>query len=83
MPLIPALGQQRQVDFWVWGQPSLQSKFQDSQGYTQIPCLEKQQQQQQQQQESTRGVWVIVIVWLEGFFPYKKILFWLDRLNIC
>jgi hypothetical protein len=41
-PLIPALGRQRQVDFRVWGQPGLQSEFQDSQGYTEKPCLEKQ-----------------------------------------
>jgi hypothetical protein len=40
-PLIPALGRQRQEDFWVWGQPGLQSEFQDSQGYTEKPCLEK------------------------------------------
>jgi hypothetical protein len=41
-PLIPALGRrQRQVDFWVPGQPGLQSEFQDSQGYTEKPCLEK------------------------------------------
>ena len=39
-PLIPALGMQRQVDFWVQGQPGLQSEFQDSQGYTEKPCLE-------------------------------------------
>jgi hypothetical protein len=26
--------------FWVWGQPGLQSEFQDSQGYTEKPCLE-------------------------------------------
>ena len=26
------LGSQRQADFWVWGQPGLQSEFQDSQG---------------------------------------------------
>jgi hypothetical protein len=26
-PLIPALGRQRQVDFWVQGQPGLQSEF--------------------------------------------------------
>jgi hypothetical protein len=32
---------QRQVDFWVRGQPGLQSEFQDSQGYTKKPCLEK------------------------------------------
>jgi hypothetical protein len=46
MPLIPALGRQRQADFWVWGQPSLQSEFQDSQGYTEKPCLEKQTNKQ-------------------------------------
>jgi hypothetical protein len=40
-PLIPELGRQRQVDFWVWGQPGLQSEFQDSQGYTEKPCLEE------------------------------------------
>jgi hypothetical protein len=40
-PLIPALGRQRQADFWVWGQPGLQSEFQDSQGYTEKTCLEK------------------------------------------
>jgi hypothetical protein len=39
--LIPALGRQRQADFWVWGQPGLQSEFQDSQGYTEKPCLKK------------------------------------------
>jgi hypothetical protein len=41
MPLIPALGRQRQVDFWVQGQPGLQSEFQDSQGSTKKPCLKK------------------------------------------
>jgi hypothetical protein len=43
MPLIPALGRQRQVDFWVQGQPGLQSEFQDSQGYREKPCLKKNQ----------------------------------------
>jgi hypothetical protein len=38
-PLIPALGRQRQADFWVQGQPGLQSEFQDSQGYTEKTCL--------------------------------------------
>ena len=51
MPFIPALGRQRQADFWVPGQPGLQSDFQDSQGYTEKPCLENQQQKQQQQQK--------------------------------
>jgi hypothetical protein len=40
-PLIPALRKQRQADFGVRGEPSLQSEFQDSQGYTEKPCLEK------------------------------------------
>jgi hypothetical protein len=42
MPLIPALRRQRQADFWVRGRPGLQSEFQDSQGYREKPCLEKQ-----------------------------------------
>jgi hypothetical protein len=45
MPLIPALGKQRQADFWVQGQPGLQSEFQDSQDYTEKPCLEKTKNQ--------------------------------------
>jgi hypothetical protein len=44
MPLIPALGRQRQAEFWVRGQPGLQSEFQDSQGYTEKPCLETNKQ---------------------------------------
>jgi hypothetical protein len=32
-------GRQRQADIWVRGQPGLQSEFQDSQGYTEKPCL--------------------------------------------
>jgi hypothetical protein len=44
-PLIPALGRQRQADLWVRGQPGLQSEFQDSQGYTEKPCLEKLKKQ--------------------------------------
>jgi hypothetical protein len=47
MPLIPALGRQRQADFWVRGQPGLQSEFQDSQSYTEKPCLKKKNKQQQ------------------------------------
>jgi hypothetical protein len=31
-PLMPALGRQRQADFWVGDQPGLESEFQDSQG---------------------------------------------------
>jgi hypothetical protein len=48
MPLIPALGRQRQVDFWVQGQPGLQSEFQDSQGYAEKPCLKNKTKQNKQ-----------------------------------
>ena len=45
MPLIPVLGRQRQANFWVRGQPGLQSEFQDSQSYTEKSCLEKTKKQ--------------------------------------
>jgi hypothetical protein len=51
-PLIPALGRQRQVDFWVRGQPGLQSEFQDSQGYTEKPCLKKTKQNKTKQNKT-------------------------------
>lgn len=39
--LIPALRRQRQVSLWVWGQPELQIKIQDSQNYTEALFLQK------------------------------------------
>jgi hypothetical protein len=49
------------VDFWVRGQPGLQSEFQDSQGYTEKPCLEKPKTNQPNKQtnvgNSTGWVW--------------------------
>jgi hypothetical protein len=59
MPLIPALGRQRQVDFWVWGQPGLQSEFQDRQDYTEKPCLEKQKQtnKKKKKEEKKTAFW--------------------------
>jgi hypothetical protein len=44
------------VNFWVRGQPGLQSEFQDSQGYTEKPCLEKQKQQKQKLTEILLGL---------------------------
>jgi hypothetical protein len=54
MPLIPALGRQRQVDFWVQGQSGLQSEFQDSQGYTEKTCLEKTKTNKQTNKQKNR-----------------------------
>jgi hypothetical protein len=53
MPLIPALGRQRQVDFWVRGQPGLQSELQDSQGYTEKPCLKTKTKPKQNKTTTT------------------------------
>jgi hypothetical protein len=39
-PLILETGRQKEADFWVRGQPGLQSEFQDNQG-DKKPCLEK------------------------------------------
>lgn len=36
----PALGRQRHMDLWVWGQPGLHSKFQNIQSYTEKHYLE-------------------------------------------
>jgi hypothetical protein len=54
MPLIPALGRQRKVNFWVQGQPGLQSEFQDSQGYTEKPCLKNKTKQNKTKQNKTK-----------------------------
>jgi flagellar biosynthesis/type III secretory pathway M-ring protein FliF/YscJ len=53
MPLIPALGRQRQANFWVRGQPGLQSELQENQGYTEKPCLEKTKPNQTNQTTTT------------------------------
>ena len=45
MPLISVLGRLRQADFWVQGQPGLQSELKDIQGYTEKLCLEKTDKQ--------------------------------------
>jgi hypothetical protein len=52
--IFPALGRQRQADFWVRGQPGLQSEFQDNQGYTEKPCLEKSKQTNKTKQNKTK-----------------------------
>jgi hypothetical protein len=56
MPLIPALGRERQADFWVWGQPGLLREFQDSQGYTEKPCLKKKKKKRKKERKEKPGV---------------------------
>jgi hypothetical protein len=50
-PLIPALGRERQANFWVRGQPGLQSEFQDSQDYTEKSCLKKPNQKRKKKKK--------------------------------
>ena len=52
--LIPALRRQRQADFWVQGQPGLQSEFQDSQSYTEKPFLEKNNNNNNKKKKKTQ-----------------------------
>ena len=38
-------------DFWAGGQTGLQSEFQDSEGYTEKPCLEKRKKKKKEKKE--------------------------------
>ena len=42
------------MDFWVQGQPGLQSEFKDSQGYTEKPCLEKKTKNKKQKKKTKK-----------------------------
>jgi hypothetical protein len=48
------VGKNTRDDFWVRGQPGLQSEFQDSQGYTEKPCLEKNPQNKTKQKQTRK-----------------------------
>jgi hypothetical protein len=67
MPLIPALGKQRQADFWVWGQPGLQSEFQDSQGYIEKPGLKKTKQTKQPNKNTYLSIYVYLYICILSF----------------
>ena len=44
----------QQVDFWVWSQPGLQSKFQDSQDYTEKLYLKKKKEKKKEKNSSEK-----------------------------
>jgi hypothetical protein len=52
--LIPTLKRQRQADLWIRGQPSLQSKFQDSQGHTEKHYVEEKRREEKRREEKRR-----------------------------
>jgi hypothetical protein len=65
------------VDFLFQGQPGLQSEFQDSQGYTEKPCLEKPNQTKTNKQTKKKNpqLWLIsklTYFFLEDFLNYLK-----------
>jgi hypothetical protein len=70
MPLISALGRQRQADFWVQGQPGLQSEFQDSQGYTEKPCLKT---------KTNKKVYPFKMLWVFCLHVWL----WIQHINWC
>jgi hypothetical protein len=77
-PLIPALRRQKQVDFWVRGQPGLQSEFLDSQGYTEKPCLEKpkkkgQKEQRDASQTVNKSVNRSSIIWVQMQYNWYEL----------
>ena len=46
----------RQADFRAPGQPGLQSEFQDSQGYTEKPCLKKKKKDKRKKKRKAVGL---------------------------
>jgi hypothetical protein len=74
MPLIPALGRQRQVEFRVRGQPGLQSEFQDSQDYTTEKPVSKKPKKQSKKKKNPqlRGSTRIFSVLLKSNGNKKK-----------
>ena len=59
------------MDFWVRGQSGLQSEFQNSQGCTEEPCLEKQKQKTKNKQTNKQTkfrLWIgqFIIHYMEG-----------------
>jgi hypothetical protein len=72
MPLIPALGRQRQTDFRVRGQPSLQSEIQDSQGYTEKLCLEKPKKKKKKKKNSPIPLFLRINCKIQGLKRHKK-----------
>jgi hypothetical protein len=49
----PRLRRQRLADFWIWGQPGIPSEFQDSQGYTEKPCLGEEEKKKKKHARHT------------------------------
>jgi hypothetical protein len=82
-PLIPALGRQRQADFWVRGQPGLQSEFQASQGLHREALSQKTNQPNKKNSSHMTSFLdhVLTTRLLYYLFIYLFIYFW-DRIPL-
>jgi hypothetical protein len=70
-----------QMDFGVRDQHGLQSEFQDSQGYTEKPCLKKQQQQQQQKTSENKFTENKITESLYYFLKKNKCKYYLEPIS--
>jgi hypothetical protein len=52
----PSTWRQRQADLWVQGQPGLQSEFQETQGFTEKPCLKKQKEKRKERKAGAHHI---------------------------
>jgi hypothetical protein len=55
----PSTWEAEAEDFWVWGQPGLQSEFQDGQGNTEKPYLKKPKKQKQKKYNISQWAWCL------------------------
>jgi hypothetical protein len=61
--------QKTQQDFQVQGQPGLQSEFQDSQGYTEKPCLKKKSNKQNKTNKQKQIICQLMPFCPHDFYP--------------
>jgi hypothetical protein len=54
------------MNFWVQGQPGLQSEFQDSQGYTEKPCLETEKKERRKEKSVKEPDFMTLVLMLWG-----------------
>jgi hypothetical protein len=84
MPLIPALGRQRQAISEFKASLVYKSEFQDSPGYTEKPCIKKQKQKQTNKKNQTnkkysdsiKKIAFKTMMWIDCYF---SILFYRNK----
>jgi hypothetical protein len=58
----PSTWEAEKVDFWVWGQPGLQSEFQHNQGCIEKPGLKKpKQNKERNKSQKVIFIWILMV----------------------